>query len=459
LLDKDVAIKVMSGPALGNAEARERFLKEMRAGGKLDHPNIVKTHDADKAGDLLYLVMEYVEGISLERQVKRNGPLPVRYACDFAAQAAIGLQHALDKRMAHRDIKPANLIVTKDKQVKILDFGLVRLQEEGKDRKTQFQSYIGTAEYIAPEQAMNARQADIRADIYSLGCTLYFLLSGRPPFLGETFMEVAAQHITDPLPPLANLPAGLWEVIERMTVKDAAERYQTPADVVEALEPYRRSATGTTQSGSLSIVTPPPPLPPAEFRGLEPAEPSEPRRNREGASWAKRAILAGAVATSLIAAGVALTLEFGKDDKNTAKKNDPTTSPALVKEGTKPDGENQIPKTPERKDEVPTGTFQSNTVWVAINTDGSMRATLTVLKRSDSKITVHYQGPVNEIVAEGRIEGSEVTWTREDVSKVIKGKPFSGRGILREQPTRLSLTYSVRGEKPGSVTLFLIKEK
>jgi serine/threonine protein kinase len=132
ILDKDVAIKVMNRATLGNAEAQERFFTEIRAGGKLDHPNIARVFDAGQAGDLLYLVMEYVEGQSLDKYVGRKGPMPSHMACDLVAQAALGLQHAHEKGMAHRDVKPANLVVTRDAKVKLLDFGLNKPQQGGK---------------------------------------------------------------------------------------------------------------------------------------------------------------------------------------------------------------------------------------------------------------------------------------------------------------------------------------
>src|SRR5262249_22983211 len=154
--------------------------------------------------------MEYVEGVSLEKLVAQKGPLPVAFACRCIQQAALGLQHAFEKGMVHRDIKPANLMVTaKDKVVKILDFGLVRLGGDapGERNKTRMQTFMGTPEYVAPEQATDAAKADIRADIYGLGCTLFFLLAGRPPFQGDTAMDTILGHLDETPPSLGKLRA------------------------------------------------------------------------------------------------------------------------------------------------------------------------------------------------------------------------------------------------------------
>ncbi|MFO0843477.1 MAG: protein kinase [Gemmataceae bacterium] len=261
-LDRPVAIKVMSGAAVGHAEARERFLAEMRAGGRLHHPNVAQTIDAAQAGDTLFLVMEFVEGASLDRVVARKGPLPRRLACRCVRQAALGLQHAHERGMAHRDVKPANLMVARDGTVKVLDFGLARLPAaQGQSRKTEFQTFMGTADYVAPEQAKDARTADTRSDIYSLGCTLYFLLAGRPPFEGATFIEVATKHVTDEPEPLLNLPAELWAVIARMMAKKREDRYQTPAEVAEALQPFAEKQDAAEESSEIDVTPPPLPKP------------------------------------------------------------------------------------------------------------------------------------------------------------------------------------------------------
>jgi serine/threonine protein kinase/formylglycine-generating enzyme required for sulfatase activity len=240
-----VAIKVLNPDLVEHPEARARFLREMQAAGKLKHPNIVRALDAEQIGTVLVLVMEYVEGFTLDGLVANKGPLPVDFSCRCAVQAALGLQHAHKRGMVHRDVKPANLMVTaKKKEVKLLDFGLARGPREllGKDKQTRLQMFMGTPEYVAPEQATDAARADIRADIYSLGATLYFLLAARPPFQADTPLNTVLAQIqgeAQPLPELRqDVPAELWAVVAKMLAKDPRKRYQTPGEVAKALLPF-----------------------------------------------------------------------------------------------------------------------------------------------------------------------------------------------------------------------------
>jgi formylglycine-generating enzyme required for sulfatase activity/serine/threonine protein kinase len=287
-LNRVVAIKVMRPDALARDDARDRFLQEMRAVGTLQHPRIVRALDAEKAGELLLLVMECVDGRSLQKLVTQKGPLPVGFACRFALQAAEGLQHAFEKGMVHRDIKPANLMVTRDtKEVKILDFGLARVPKEQKGTRveTRYQTFMGTPEYVAPEQANDARGADIRSDIYSLGCTLYFLLSGKPPFEGETAYAVVISHMQQrprPLPELRpDVSAEVWAVVAKMMAKAPRDRYQTPAEVVRALEPFALTGKKVDDTGEVPAAAEADaggsstPLPSPE-RGLPPPLPQLP---------------------------------------------------------------------------------------------------------------------------------------------------------------------------------------
>ena len=166
----------------------------------------------EHAGNLHMLVMEYVEGISLDRLVERKGPLPVAHACHYARHTALGLQYASEQGMTHRDIKPQNLMLTPQGRVKILDFGLARIRSERASHTglTQAGAFMGSPQYVAPEQATDARQADIRADIYSLGCTLYHAITGHVPFDAQTVEAVVAAHVHTPLTP-PNLEAKAIE--------------------------------------------------------------------------------------------------------------------------------------------------------------------------------------------------------------------------------------------------------
>lgn len=232
-------------------ESAQRFLPEVKGGTHLRHANIAPILDAGVYGGVCYLVMELLKGSDLNRLVKHDGPLPVIRACSYVQQAARGLQHAHEEKLVHRDIKPANLLASPDGWVTILDFGLVRILDEVPDAESITQGcVIGTPAYMAPEQAKNAHQADIRSDIYSLGCTLYYLLSGRVPFPRETVVQVLMAHqLETPVPVTkfrADVPQGLVAVLNKMMAKNPAKRFQTPAEVAEALAPF---------------VTPRPPLP------------------------------------------------------------------------------------------------------------------------------------------------------------------------------------------------------
>jgi WD40 repeat protein len=254
LMERDVALKVVNRTLLDSPVLVERFRREVKSAARLLHPNIVTAYDADQAGDWHFLVMEFVPGVSLARVVSERGPLPVVEACGYARQAALALQHAAQQGMVHRDVKPQNLMLTPAGQVKVLDFGLSLLcneapadpcAEQGGSTDgsiTQVGSVMGTPDYIAPEQARDAHSADIRADVYSLGCTLYFLLAGQPPFPdGSSFDKILAHFERTPTPlqeVRPEVPAKLSAVVARMMAKAPKDRYQTPAEVAEALAPF-----------------------------------------------------------------------------------------------------------------------------------------------------------------------------------------------------------------------------
>ena len=253
-LKRMVAIKVLPPDRMDNAEAVARFQREMEAVGRLQHPNIVAAHDAGEVDGTHFLVMEFVNGLTLSTLAQQPEALGVANACELVRQAACGLEHAHQHGLVHRDIKPSNLILARDGTVKVLDLGLARLWggDVVEDELTSTGQIMGTADYIAPDQALDPHGADIRADIYSLGCTLYHLLAGRPPFRGPGFVNVIQKvmaHAHTPVPPLQDtrkdLPAGLIDVINRMLAKSPADRYATPAALIAALEPYCAGASLT----------------------------------------------------------------------------------------------------------------------------------------------------------------------------------------------------------------------
>jgi serine/threonine protein kinase len=256
VMERPVALKVINRRLTTNA-AVERFRREVKAAARLAHPNIVTAHDAEQAGDVHFLVMEYVDGITLSTLVEKRGPLAVSVACHFIRQAAQGLQHAFEQGMVHRDIKPGNLMLTRKGQVKVLDFGLARLALDPEAEAealtdsprpghslTMVGTVLGTPDYIAPEQALDSRTADVRADIYSLGCTLYYLLAGETPFPCGTALEKLRYHSDLPAPPIGDkrrdVPGGVVSVLAKMMAKDPPDRYQTPAEVVQALTLFAR---------------------------------------------------------------------------------------------------------------------------------------------------------------------------------------------------------------------------
>jgi uncharacterized protein (TIGR03067 family) len=243
-LDRVVALKVLVKGRVEDQRAIARFEREMKAVGRLDHPQIVRAHDAREIDGHPVLIMEYVEGLDLARLVGRAGRLRVADACELARQVAVGLQYVHEHGLVHRDIKPSNLMLTPRGEVKILDLGLARFHREraGSDEMTGTGQTMGTADYIAPEQASDSHGADIRADIYSLGCTLFKLLSGRAPFEGPEYrgaFDKMTAHVQTPAPSIrglaANVPEELAALLGRMLAKDPAARPATPVDVAAKL--------------------------------------------------------------------------------------------------------------------------------------------------------------------------------------------------------------------------------
>jgi serine/threonine protein kinase/Leucine-rich repeat (LRR) protein len=245
-LGRIVALKLIRKERLDNPAIVKRFQREVRAAAALSHANIVLAYDADEVNGTQILVMECVEGgTDLGRLLQKRGPLPVAQACDYVRQAALGLQHAHERGLVHRDIKPGNLLVTADgKTVKVLDMGLARLEHRGEasatsSTMTQEGAVMGTANYMAPEQARDSHHADIRADLYSLGCTLYYLLTGRVPFPTGSMAEKLLKHQFHEPPPLERLrpdvPPGVVAVVRKLMAKQPEHRYQTPAEAATAL--------------------------------------------------------------------------------------------------------------------------------------------------------------------------------------------------------------------------------
>jgi formylglycine-generating enzyme required for sulfatase activity/tRNA A-37 threonylcarbamoyl transferase component Bud32 len=260
-MDRLVALKVIRRENLKTPGAVERFQREARAAAKLAHPNVVTVFDSNAVGGVHFLVMEYLEGTDLAKLVKGKGPLPVGFACEYIRQAALGLQHAHEQGLIHRDIKPHNLMLTKQGVVKVMDLGLARTansENETTEGLTATGAVMGTADYIAPEQALNAKGVDIRADIYSLGCSLYHLLTGQVPFPGESMTEKLLAHQLQEPEPIEQLrpglPKGLAKVVQTMMAKKPEQRYATPGKLAQALAPFAPSEGPIAAALPVAIV-------------------------------------------------------------------------------------------------------------------------------------------------------------------------------------------------------------
>jgi serine/threonine protein kinase len=247
-LRRRVAIKVLPKDKINDPEARERFFREARAVAALDHPNIIKAHDVGEFQGIPYFVMEYVPGTNLKQHLERNGPVPWEQAVHYVVQACRGLQQAHKKGLVHRDIKPSNLLVDDRGSLRILDLGLARSFTKEEDKITDpvgQRLLMGSVDYIAPEQAVGSDHLDVRTDLYSLGCTFFTLVAGKPPFAGSV-AERLAQHQTLAPPPLhecrPEVPPELSAVVARLMAKKPDDRYATPADVIAALAPWQGRA-------------------------------------------------------------------------------------------------------------------------------------------------------------------------------------------------------------------------
>ena len=272
--DGVVALKIIQPEFIANEEGRRQFLLEMEAMVRLDHPNIVQFCDADQIGDVVYCAMEYLEGTDLGKYVRLSGCLPVAETCDCIRQTALGLQHAHERNLVHRDIKPVNLYLTHESAspspqpaarwslggesapkskgpavIKILDWGLAYLRSpRGLRVKETIENLakglIGTADFLSPEQAKNAQAVDIRGDLYSLGCTMYYLLTGQPPFPVGTLMQKLMAHQGKEPTPISqfreDVPNQVVLILRRMMAKEPDRRFQTPAAVALALLPFAR---------------------------------------------------------------------------------------------------------------------------------------------------------------------------------------------------------------------------
>ncbi|HVT28529.1 MAG TPA: serine/threonine-protein kinase [Lacipirellulaceae bacterium] len=240
-LHRTVAVKVLSRRQAGDSESERRFETEARSAARLDHPNIARAHYVGEDRGVRYIVFEYIDGTNIRDMVYRSGPMQVGDALNITLQIASALVHSWEREVVHRDIKPSNILITQEGLAKLVDMGLARLEslEQTEHDETATGVTLGTFDYISPEQARNPRDADIRSDIYSLGCTLFFMLTGRPPFPEGTVLQKLLAHQSDPPPDVRELrpdvPDLLATVLATMLAKKPEERFQTPVELSAAL--------------------------------------------------------------------------------------------------------------------------------------------------------------------------------------------------------------------------------
>jgi len=285
LMGRQEVLKVVSSQLINRRNVLDRFLAEIRNAARLHHPNVVTAYSAIRIGESVVLAMEYVEGLDLAKMVEVRGPLPVANACNYVHQAALGLQHAHKHGMVHRDIKPSNLMLARQGDralIKVLDFGLAKVQSEGvvDGGLTRDGQMLGTPDYIAPEQISDARRADIRADIYSLGCTLYYLLTGGPPFQGTSLYDVLQAHHSTDAKPLnlvrPEVPVELAALVAKMMAKEPERRFQQPKEVAQALAPFfkKGNVAPTGSKPEVSRAPQPQPNPATDGAGSLPTRPA-----------------------------------------------------------------------------------------------------------------------------------------------------------------------------------------
>ncbi|MDF1745722.1 MAG: protein kinase [Gimesia sp.] len=254
-MERRVALKTLPAAMTKDTQSIQRFQREVKAAAKLTHPNIVAAYDADEAKGTHYFVMEYVAGMDLSAIVKKRGVLKVDVAVDSILQAAKGLEFAHNKGVIHRDIKPANMLLDNEGTIKILDMGLARIEDEAHEipatQLTQDGSVMGTVDYMAPEQAKDTHTADARSDIYSLGCSLYYLLTGESVYRGSTMVNRIMAHQNDAIPSLTGkhilISQDVDAVFQKMVAKKPEDRFQSMSEVIRAIK-----ACGVLESGSSS---------------------------------------------------------------------------------------------------------------------------------------------------------------------------------------------------------------
>ncbi|MCI0335316.1 MAG: serine/threonine protein kinase [Planctomycetes bacterium] len=324
-LHRTVAVKVLSLRQSADVDSLRRFHTEARSAARLDHPNIARAHFVGEDRGVRYIVFEFIEGTNIRDLVHANGPLPLGDALSYTIQIAGALTHAWEREVVHRDIKPSNILITPDGQAKLVDMGLARIEYIGQTAQDETATGVtlGTFDYISPEQARNPRDADIRSDIYSLGCTLFFMLTGRPPFIEGTAVQKLLAHQSDAVPDVRefrpDVPDILATVLARMLAKRPEDRFDTPLDLTAAL------------AGCLDGIGMAPP--PAILPAFAPWKTWAPRR-----TWWRRHMPWLVPAALLLAAVTGLAIKWHFDAATPPAFPDELQIPASSSSGTAADG-------------------------------------------------------------------------------------------------------------------------
>ncbi len=317
-MDRPVALKILPPRLARDRQFVDRFLNEARAVARLRHENIILGIDAGEANGLYYFVMEYVEGETVQSILKREGRLDEKRALKIALQTTAALQHAFDNRMVHRDIKPSNILITRDSVAKLCDLGLAKVQHRGEAGMTQTGMAVGTPHYISPEQARGEMEVDIRSDIYSLGASLYHMVTGEVPFTGPNAAVVMSKHVTTPpTPPReknTSLSAAVNELILKCMSKHREHRYQTPAELTAELRKL------------LETPAAPPSRRPEPSRHAAPALPHPPSLRRHAT---RSNPVPGILALVLVAvAGVAVLMVLPSSNRSGTSVSPPSSRPS-----------------------------------------------------------------------------------------------------------------------------------
>jgi serine/threonine-protein kinase len=452
-----VALKLIRKDRLNNPAAVQRFEREIAVACQVAHPNIVRAFDADTADGKMFLAMEYVEGIDLDKLLSGNGPLPIAEACEYARQTAAGLAACHDRGLVHRDIKPKNLLLTRAAienpkseirnpkseipvpLIKILDLGLARSdgagQEQSVPRLTQLGKIVGTADYMAPEQGRDSHNVDGRADLYSLGCLLFFLLTGKPPFSGGTKVQKIVSHQMEEAPRLervrANVPKELAAVVRKLLAKDPDDRYQTAGEVVAALQPF--------------ILTPQPepePEPTEEF-----ALPSgdsiiaRPSSRSPAPGNRGRVALIGAGAGGVLCAGLvfALLAQDGSVPQEKPNRSAEVSPPPILNLPAAPAARSDPPAAPEARKE-PHGPLESVVV------SGEAR------QRHWAPVSCVAVSPDCRLIAGGGLDNAVRVWDAK-TGEQRAAIPLSGNGVsgVTFCPDGRLIAVSLAAGKPPDV--------